>query len=255
MNILKKVGLGLTAAAALLSANLTKANPHFFLVLNSCHNQHEMHYSPYALSYMNSGLVSGTTTYSPYALSYQNPGLINENASYSPYALSYSNPGLISEYAGHSSKTYGYLLVTNQQQNQRSGQNQPLWPTDINFRKAVAKENAEKIKKRMENDGMWIICEYLKDKKIEGFGIDRIFRAEEDLVSVNFVSLEKRIAIKYWNPKKIEYLEGSAAKCYEKYKEDWEKLSKDYMQQGYKIHEIKSSDKKETLSKLEEILK
>jgi hypothetical protein len=258
MNRWKKIGLSLISAAALFLPNLTKANPPFFVIFGANNNNRcEPHYSPYAFGYHNNGLVSGTTTYSPYALNCRNPGLVDENRSYSPYALSYHNSGLVPNSYSHYPQKPLEIIVEPGPGNYPLviPQNQSFQSTNPDFKKAIAKENAEEAKKRKENDGIWVIQNYLRSRKIEVFVIDRTFRAENELMSVNFVFRDKKIVIKYWNSKKIESLDRITVKSYERYKEDWEKLSRDYLEQGYKIHEIRAKDKDETLSSLEKIIK
>jgi len=70
--------------------------------------RYQIHYSPYALSYHNSGLVPGGVVYSPYAASYHSSGLVPESVHYSPYAASYHISGLVSESVRYSPYALSY---------------------------------------------------------------------------------------------------------------------------------------------------
>lgn len=235
-------------------------------------------YSPYAFSYKYPvGLISGELQYSPYAAGYHRSGLVPYWFRYSPYAFSHKHPsGLISNHGSYYYLPYGCYpyahgyrysgLVdcdTHHNCNNCSyGKAGCPAETKNNYEKRL---NSQKYRTRRltnygnrtnmvrETDGKEIIYNYLKSKNIDDFEVDRIFRANNKIVSVNFVLRDKNLIIKYWNPEQTQVLNqqsGHRRNYYEKYEQNWRNFSQKYKQTGGKVYQITSANGKEILSKL-----
>ena len=69
--------------------------------------------------------------------------------------------------------------------------------------------------------------------------IDRIFRIDNQLVSVDFLVKDRNLLIKYWNPRGIESLstkENFKQKAYEKYRQDWTQIAARHELNGGKVY-------------------
>jgi hypothetical protein len=214
----------------------------------------ELEYSPYTFSHKHpSGLIPYYFRYSPYAFSQGNPsGLIPYYYRYSPYAFSPGNPsGLISDYC--SSYFVPYAYYTSFSGSINCCPNNRRLSTAQRETKVRTTEYAKKMNMLREKDGMQIIYNYLKNSNINNFEMDRLFKAENKTVSVNFVFRDKNIIIKYWNPDEVRNLmqQSGYKKTYcEQYQQQWKDICKKHEEKGGKVYHIESADKEEILNKL-----
>ena len=230
----------------------------------------ELEFSPYAFSQKHpSGLVPYYFLYSPYAFSRQNPsGLVPDYLRYSPYALSYKNPsGLISDYCSSYITPYAYRTsflssiyccpnTCIHESSDRPHNTRYYYEQSSTAQREIttrAAEYAKKMNMLREKDGMQIIYNYLKNSNINNFEMDRLFKAENKTVSVNFVFRDKNIIIKYWNPDEVRNLmqQSGYKKTYcEQYQQQWKDICKKHEEKGGKVYHIESADKEEILNKL-----
>jgi hypothetical protein len=177
-------------------------------------------YSPYAFSYRHSGLVPGYVNYTPYALSYRSSGLVPGYGvcygSYSDYGYSFVGKPFkrVSRPAFRGSRSV---------RGHAQGVSQPVRPPD----------------------GVDIIRQHLVAKGIESVDIDRIFRIDNQLVSVDVRVKDRNLLIKYWNPEEIEALDAKEAvkqKIYRKYREDWTQIAARHEQNGGQVYYVEASD-------------
>jgi len=206
-------------------------------------------YSPYAFSHKHpTGLISGELQYSPYAFSSHSSGLIPYWFRYSPYAFSHKHPsGLISDYGSYFYSPYGYYPYA--QSYRYSG----LVDCDTHHYEKRINPHRNRTNIDRETDGKEIIYNYLKNKNINGFQVDRIFKVDNKTVSVNFVLRDKNLIIKYWDPEHVKTLiqqPGYRRNYYEKYEQDWKDLAQKHQQAGGKIYQIETANAKEILSRL-----
>jgi hypothetical protein len=203
-------------------------------------------------------LISGSAEYSPYALSYNSDGRIQENVSYSPYALSYNNSGLVADpYYGFSHwPTFINIEYSNSPANRSAGNttSNPWASIKAEQEKEKAKIEAKKAKERREKDGSYIIQDGLREKGIKDFNTNWGFSMKQGTASTNFFFHQEPTIISYRNPEIISSLEETEKKLYESQLKKWEEYSETRKKEGWNIYEIKSGDKKEIISRLEQIL-
>lgn len=173
------------------------------------------------------GIGRGHVRYSPYAFSYNYPsGLVPDYVRYHPYAFSYNHPsGLIDMYSGY---PYPYyfppydcpppLIV------------QPSRPPDPGEAKRITKP-----RKPRENDGKWIIYNYIKSKGLDIDIVDGFYYRNETVNAV-FLVRSKNLIIKYRNPELEKSLEKNP--LWARYKKRLEEKEKEYQAAGWKIGNI-----------------
>jgi len=231
----------------LVVCNVAKSQ---WFILNNSSNCNRTRWSPYTQS-----LVSGRLKYSPYALSYGSLGLVDRDMEYSPYAFEYGKSGLIPKYGYSCSRSTTLNIITNGRVRIANSSK----PAQSYKEKAEARKRAieaqkkrrDEIKELRKNDGRDIIRAYLKERNIifvEYQGLS--FRNRT--VSISFV-LEGKL-IKYWNPEVIEVLRKEKDFIYNSYLEKWEKFQKLYKEEVGPIYTITSTEKEDTIRKLESIL-
>ena len=94
-------------------------------------------------------------------------------------------------------------------------------------------------------DGMEVIRQHLLAKGIQSADIDRIFRIDDQLVSVDFLLKDRNLLIKYWNPQGIQSLstkESFKQKAYEKYRQNWTQVAARHELNGGKVYYVEASD-------------
>ena len=139
-------------------------------------------YTPYALTYRHSGLVSGYVDYTPYAYTYRKSGLVPG------YGVCYG-----------SSLDYGYPVIGKPFKRFPRTAFRPSRPI-----RRLAQNTAPSVR---PPDGVDIIRQHLRAKGIASVNINRIFRIDNQLVSVDVLVKDRNLLIKYWNPQEIEALD------------------------------------------------
>jgi hypothetical protein len=176
-------------------------------------------YTPYAFSYRNSGLVSGFVNYTPYAFTYRSSGLVPG------YGVCYG-----------SSLSYGFPVGGHFKRVPRAAFRAP---------RSVRRFAQDVSQPVRPPDGVDIIRQHLLAKGIAAVDIDRIFRIDNQLVSVDVIVKDRNLLIKYWNPQEIEALdtkEGFKQKIYEKYRQDWTQVAARHEQNGGQVYDVEGSD-------------
>ncbi len=177
-------------------------------------------YSPYALSYRNSGLVSGCVDYTPYALDYRSSGLVSGYGVYSDTYVSYSLP-------------IGRSFVTRAPR----ASFRPPRPPRRHVQNAAPPVRTP--------DDVHVIRRHLAAKGFDSLSINRILRIDDQLVSVDVLVRDRNLLIKYWNPEAIEALatkEGFKQKAYENYQQDSTRVVAQHEQQGGAVYRMEASD-------------
>jgi len=247
----------------MLVPSISKARSRYYGISVRFRTRH----SPYAFSHKHpSGLIDGDLQYSPYAVGYYPGGLAPYRLRYSPYAFSNKHPsGLISDYGYYYYLPYGYYPYAYRYKNSGPADCNPHSSGTPGYKHAnpskgtrnsyeeELRAHRNRINIVRQNDGKEIIYNYLKNKNIDDFKVDRIFSVDNKTVSVNFVFRDKNLIIKYWNPEQIQALlqqPGYKRNFYEKYEQNWRDFSQKYKQAGGKIYQIEAANGKEILSKL-----
>jgi len=188
----------------------------------------------------------GGVHYSPYALSYYHSGLVSGNVDYSPYALSYYKSGLVPGYGIGSYGDYGYpALGVRARQVSRAA---PRAPQSV---RQCAQDTPRPIR---PSDGMDIIRRHLQAKGLGSVSIDRVLRVDNQLVSVDVLVKDRNLLIKYWNPQVVDGLNTKEAfkqKAYAKYKQDWERFAEQYKQAGGEVYTVNASEPQTIVAALE----
>ncbi len=197
--------------------------------------------------------------YSPYALSYHNSGLVPCGVEYTPYAFSYHNSGLVYGY-GICDYGGGYTYAFPQAHHgvthtvhvappagRRCAQNtaRPPRPPD---------GTGSQTRRSAFGDPMATIRQHLHAKGVTSVDINRILRVGDDLLSVDVLVKDRNLLIKYWNPQGIEQLstkEPFRQKAYATYKENWEKLAAQFQQKGGEIYYVNASEPQTIVAALE----
>ena len=94
-------------------------------------------------------------------------------------------------------------------------------------------------------DGVDTIRQHLLAKGITTVEINRIFRVDNQLVSVDVLVKDRHLLIKYWNPEEIEALdtkEGFKQKIYETYRQNWTQIAARHEQNGGQVYYVEASD-------------
>jgi hypothetical protein len=177
--------------------------------------------------------------YSPYALSYRNSGLVPGDVQYTPYALSYRNSGLVEGYGVCPEYGYAFPVVG---PGIRSG----IFPPIVHRPAAVVRRHVQAPPRpRRAPDGIDIIRRHLHAKGFDSPCINRILRVDDQLVSVDFLVPDRNLLIKYWNPQALGQLDTKAdykQKAYAKYQQDWDRYAQQYKQKGGEIYTVSASE-------------
>jgi hypothetical protein len=196
------------------------------------------------------GSCYGGVHYSPYALSYYHSGLVSGNVDYSPYALSYDKSGLVPGYGIASYGDYGYPGLGVRARGVSHAA--PRAPQAI---RRCAQDTPRPMR---PSDGMDIIRQHLQAKGLTSISIDRVLRVDNQLVSVDVLVKDRNLLVKYWNPQAVDGLNAKEAfkqKAYAKYKEDWERFAEQYKQAGGEVYTVSASEPETIVAALESCTK
>jgi len=251
---MKRISLWIALLA--LTPTITQARWHHSL-------RYSVRYSPYARDYHHSGLIPGGLTYSPYVFGRGSSPLVYEGTRYTPYARTYDNPGLVLDYylwpmtcrvpvpvcvrQVRTSRPRGAAPAV-QRAHARSGTATPAGKT---YAQSAPRGSTRPVR---EKDGLQIIRQHLRDRGIAHVGISHIQRIDGRLASVTFTVHDRNLIVKYWNPKAVESLPGTASykqKVFERYRANWQKLAAAHEGRGGKIYTIESADKERIVAALE----
>jgi hypothetical protein len=194
--------------------------------------------------------------YSPYALSYHHSGLVSGGVDYSPYAFSYSSSGLVSNYGTCSGSygDYGYAFFGGPLRPVTHAASRVLSP-GRHWTQDTSRPTQPPACRR---DGMDIIRQHLRTKGFASVSVDRILRVDNELVSVNVLVKDRNLLIKYWNPEELGRLSTKEAykqKAYAKYKQDWEQFAEQYKHAGGEIYTVNASESQTIVAALESCTK
>jgi len=252
-----------TIVMLMLVPGISKARTRYYGISVRFRTRH----SPYAFSHKHpSGLIDGDLQYSPYAVGHYPGGLAPYWLRYSPYAFSNKHPsGLISDHGYYYYLPYGYYPyvyryrypgpVDCNPHSYSTSDYEHANPSNgtRNSHEEKLRAHRNRINMVRQNDGKEIIYNYLKNKNIDEFQVDRIFSVDNKTVSVNFVFRDKNLIIKYWNPEQLQALlqqPGYKRNFYEKYEQTWMDLYEKHKQAGGKVYHIASANREEILNKL-----
>lgn len=178
----------------------------------------------------------GGVRYSPYAFSYRHSGLVPAGVDYTPYALTYHQSGLVQGYGTCSGSYTSYVGPVTSGRISRSSYHGSH----------SARHYAQDTSQTPQSpDGVTVIRQYLLARGIESVNINRIFRIDNQLVSVDILVKDRNLLIKYWNPDGIAAMDAKEAfkqKAYAKYQEDWGRLAAAYEQNGGQVYYVEASD-------------
>jgi hypothetical protein len=194
--------------------------------------RYRTHYSPYAFSYRNSGMVPGGLDYSSQAFNYRHSGLVLEGVRYTPYRLRYGHSGLVIDY-------YGYWSPS-----ERCG---PAYH-DSSVRVPVpcapgASPRVCAAESRRPSE-IETIRRCLQARGHDDVNINQVLMIDSKLVSADFFLKDRNLIIKYWNPSEIESLKTQQKykqTGYEKYRERWMEVAAQHEQNGGRIHYVEAS--------------
>jgi hypothetical protein len=210
-----------------------------------------VHYSPYALSYYHSGLVSDVD-YTPYALNYYNSGLVPGYGVYPGWCLDYGYPVFS---AGFRSTTHIALHASAPMRRHAQAISRPAHPRPG---PCQASGPARPHSAPCRADGMDVIRQHLRTRGLASVSIDRILRVDNQLVSVDVFVKDRNLLIKYWNPAEVANLstkDVSKQRAYAQYKQDWEKFAKQYKQTGGEVYIVTASEPETIVAALDSCTK
>lgn len=177
--------------------------------------------------------------YSPYALSYRGSGLVSGCVDYTPYALNYRSSGLVSGYGTCSESLVSYTAPVGRGFFRRAPR--------VSFRASRpmhrhAQDTAPPVR---PPDGMDVIRQHLTAKGFDSLNINRILRIDDQLVSADILVRDRNLLIRYWNPEALDGLsekEGFKQKVYENYRQDSTRIVARHEQQGGEVYRVEASD-------------
>jgi hypothetical protein len=216
-----------------------------------------VHYSPYAFSYHNNGLVPGCVKYSPYAFSASNTGLVFAGVQYNPYAFGYGKTGLIVDYCAYG---YPYVVATapcnsDRPCRQRDGCAAAPRPSCQSAPAAPAGSYA--TADAPAKDMMYVIRQHLREHGYKDVSVNRILRVDNKLVSVDFMLPGRNLLIKFWDPEQVHLMRtkpDSTQKSFQRYKDNWESFAAEHERAGGRIVHISGSDQQEVVAALDSCL-
>jgi len=185
------------------------------------------------------GSYHGAVRYSPYALSYRSSGLVSGCVDYTPYALDYRSSGLVSGYGVYSDTYVSYAYPTGRSFVQRAPR--------VSFRPPrPPRRHVQNTSRPVRPpDGMDIIRQHLEAKGFTSLHIDHILRIDNQLVSVDVLVGDRNLLVKYWNPQAIQELstkEEFKQKTYENYQRDSMRVVAQHEEQGREIYRVEAAD-------------
>jgi hypothetical protein len=198
-----------------------------------------VHYSPYALSYYHSGLVSGDVEYTPYALNYYNSGLVEGYGICDGYYPDYGFPVFGAPFR---STAHVALRASPPMHRHAQAISRPARPHPG---PCQASGPARPHSTPCRANGMDVIRQHLRTRGFASVSIDRILRVDDQLVSVDVFVKDRNLLIKYWNPGEIANLstkDVSKQRVYAQYKQDWEQFAERYKQTGGEVYVVNASE-------------
>jgi hypothetical protein len=191
--------------------------------------------------------------YSPYALSYHNSGLIPCDVEYTPYALSYHNSGLVYGY-GICDYGYGFAIGVPRHAAIR-GTTVRTASHSRSFAQAAPRAAQPCARATTcRSDPVATIRQHLQTKGFAAARIDRVLCVNNALVSVDVMVKERNLLIKYWNPEEVQRLTAQETvnqKVYARYKQNWERFAQQYQQAGGAIYTVNASEPQTIVAALE----
>lgn len=190
----------------------------------------------------------GGVRYSPYALNYYSSGLVSDYAEYTPYAFGYNHSGLVPFYCTTWDLGYGYgcgFPVAGF--HGRSSAHVAPHVSGPVHRSAQAPSHPTRppvCSAPPRRDGMDVIRQHLRTRSCDAARVDRIFRVGNELVSADIFVKDRNLLIKYWNPEERERLgtrDAAAQKAYAKYQQDWERFAEQYRKTGGEIYTVSAA--------------
>lgn len=235
----------------------------------------DVQYSPFAFRYGGSGLLNKQVKYTMYNKAYGSSNLAVKNAVYSPYAFGYDRSGLITDpysvnfnlvYAQPYSITQYGVIATPQPYYPVASSTVPRSSVSLaiaknNYRAKVAtrRRHVDAQRKRMaqtpperEFNGQDVIAAYLTSKNIP-YRTNRTLSINNKLMTIDFQLTDKKLIIKYWNPKNILALKQQheyKTRLYDNYMESYHAFSSKFLANGGELCQIVASDNVEVLAKL-----
>lgn len=235
-------------------------------------------YSPYAYSSSHrSGLVCGYVRYSPYALDRHHSGLVYDNVRWSPYAFDEKHSGLIIDYCGYGLPYPCYVpRVGHYRVHPRDAHYECSMGARYDtykrgkpskYNTCVSRGEARMYNLRAQQlarakqdeyarppavDAERVISDYLKRRDV-AFRMNRVLKVGGKTASVDFLLVDNRALIRYWDPEEAHSLahqEGYKALVYEKYRQACSAFDEAYEARGGRVYQINAAND-EIVGKLE----
>jgi hypothetical protein len=156
-------------------------------------SRYQVHYSPYAFSYHDTGLIPGGIHYSPYALQPNTSGLVYEGTRYTPYAYSYDNSGLVLDYFWWQTPICPVQVIT-----------VPCSPCGQRSDDRAPKAIRSSTGYGKATDAMYVIRDYLASRGFKSIDINYCRSVNSRTASVSFILRDRGIAIRYTDPQMTE---------------------------------------------------
>lgn len=217
----------------------------------------DLHYSPYAYSYGQSGLVPYWVRYSPYAFGLgHSSGLVNDFATspISPCSIYYHPERYGCKSPGWNVYDCG-TAYPGDNAGSKAGQRQASYAAHVQARRDRLKERQQARQERGTTTGSaghQIIATYLRSRNID-FTMNRLLQINGKTISADFQLTDGNATIKYWDPVEILALDQQAPhgkRAYEGYLQSWKQYAGEYQREGGTIYSIVSADSGEILAKL-----
>lgn len=197
-------------------------------------SNYRVHFSSYAFSYRNSGLVPGGVGFSSYAFSYRNPGLIYTGTRYSPYALSCPRRSLIADYCRGPVRRVCQVARPSTGATTASGSATCGAATD------------------RRTDGLHIIRRYLAERGIGDVEMNYRLSLERSTAGITFILRDKKLAIRYRDPDLLAAAEADyRTKIVERHNRRWAAFAKDFEARGGSIYDVTAPDADAIVAALE----
>ncbi|MGE5294709.1 MAG: hypothetical protein ACM3VT_07760 [Solirubrobacterales bacterium] len=176
--------------------------------------------------------------YTPYALTYQHSGLVS-GVDYTPYAFTYRSSGLVPGYGISCESFANFAYPVRAAHPARYGR-------PVSHGSRPVRRHAQAVPEPVRPpNGMNTIRQHLLAKGIQSAGIDQILMVNNEIISVDFLLRDRNLLIKYWNPKGIEALTaegGPRLKSYENYRRNWAEVAAEHEKNGGQIYYVEASD-------------
>lgn len=207
-------------------------------------------YSPYALSYSNSGLIPGGVDYSPYALTRGSSGLVYEGTRYTPYAFNYNSSGLVVDYCRYPIPVCPVQVVVVPCPSPGKASETAIAPGRATMSRSYGR--AEEPPQNRQADPMQTIRQYLVGRGFNSIDINYLWHVEGKTVCVSFMLRDKGLAIRYTDPEAIESLATTAQRnSGEQQKQAWEAFAKSFQAGGGSVYSINASGKDQIVAALD----